>query len=48
MAQSLTQPVDTNVLETFRDDEAVLPGVPRVARKNSGTLTSFTAAFPVV
>ena len=32
MVQSLAQPVATNVFETFRDDEAVLPGAPRVAR----------------
>jgi hypothetical protein len=32
MVQSLAQPVATNVFETFRGEEAVLPGAPRVAR----------------
>jgi hypothetical protein len=32
MVQSLTQPVATNVFETFREDQAVLPVAPRVAR----------------
>jgi hypothetical protein len=32
MVKSLAQPVATNVLEAFGDDEAVLPGAPRVAR----------------
>jgi hypothetical protein len=32
MVQSLAQPVAANVFETFGDDEAVLPGAPRVAR----------------
>jgi hypothetical protein len=32
MIQSLAQPVATYVFETFGDDEAVLPGVPRAAR----------------
>ena len=31
MIQSLAQPVATNVFETFRGDEAVLPGAPGVA-----------------
>jgi hypothetical protein len=36
MVQSLAQPVAANVFETFRDDEAVLPGAPRVARGEPG------------
>jgi len=32
MVQSLAQPVAANVFETFRDDEAVRPGAPRVDR----------------
>ena len=34
MIQSLTQPVAANVFESFRDNEAVLQGAPRVGRDN--------------